>query len=191
MVEEWRPVVTWQGGVKYDYTGIYEVSNLGNVRSLDRYVRGRFGKKLIKGKVLKSVVARTGYSMVSLWKEGKHLYQSVHRMVWEAFNGKIPDGMQINHIDENKLNPDLSNLELVTSKENNNWGTHTSRMMENRKGRNAKKPIVQYDLDGNFLKEWGSSMDIEKELNYLHNCVRNCCNGKFKQAYGYIWRYRQ
>lgn len=105
------------------FEGLYEVSNLGRVRSLDRLVNSNGGTRLHKGKVLKFVNNGGGYLQVYLYKDGKSTKFYVHRLVYEAFHGKRPEGMEINHIDEDKSNNSIKNLNLMTHKENANWGT--------------------------------------------------------------------
>lgn len=102
----------------------YQVSSEGKVRSLDRLVRNGTGSvKLMKSKVLKPQMNKNGYLLVNLWKDSKQIHYLVHRLVYEAFHGKRPEGMEINHIDEDKSNNSIKNLNLMTHKENANWGT--------------------------------------------------------------------
>lgn len=113
MIEEiWKPVKTFEG--------YYEVSNLGNVRSCTRYINHSSGssKVLHKGKILSKIIASTrGYYQVSLSKEGKTYKVYVHRIVAEAFiEGS---GETVNHIDGNKLNNVVSNLEWLSYSDNN------------------------------------------------------------------------
>lgn len=105
-----------------DYEGLYEVSNFGRVRSLEYK-----GKKRKEPLILSGGDNGTGYLQVILCKNSiyKHLY--IHRLVVEAFIGRIPKGYEINHIDENKKNNCLSNLEIVTRKQNMNHGTRNMR----------------------------------------------------------------
>ena len=78
----------------------------------------------------------------------------------------------------------------MSCKENQNWGTRNKRMVENRNGYGKRKPVLQYDLDGNFIKEWKSIIDAERELEYKKSHISQCCKGKIKTSHGYIWRYR-
>ena len=153
--EIWKPVLGFEGR--------YEVSNLGNVKSL------------IRNRLLKPATNQK-YLYVILGKNTNRKY--VHRAVWEAFNGPIPDGLQINHIDENKLNNSLTNLSLVTPRENMNWGSLPEK---------CAKTILQYDKNGNFIKEWRSGMCIQRELGFNQANISQCANGKLKSAYGYVW----
>jgi len=96
------------------YEGKYQVSNLGNVKSMN-YMHTKKEHILIKR------VQPTGYHTVTFCKNGKAKQYLVHRIVYQTFAGEIPEGMQVNHIDENKLNNNIGNLNLMTPKENCNW----------------------------------------------------------------------
>lgn len=157
--EIWKPVLGFEGR--------YEVSNLGNVKSL------------ITNKLLKPKTTSRGYMFVNLGKELKT--KLVHRLVWEAFNGPIPEGLQINHLDENKHNNSLTNLSLVTQRENMNWGSLPEKFA---------KPILQYDKNGNFIKEWRSIQSIRRELRFNPSHISECARGKKKSAYGYVWVFK-
>ena len=156
--EIWKPVLGFEGK--------YEVSNLGNVKSL---IRNRLLKPMSNHK----------YLFVHLGRGTKKKY--IHRAVWEAFNGPIPEGLQINHNDENKLNNSLSNLSLVTPRENMNWGSLPEK---------CAKHILQYDKNGNFIKEWCSSMSIQRELGFAQTHISDCARGKLKSAYGFVWVFK-
>lgn len=115
-----------------DYRGLYEVSNLGRIRSVDRYVRGfnhgKEHKKMIKGVILKLRPNRNGYILAHLAKEGAHRDYSLHRLVYFSFNPEADTSMQVNHIDENIANCRLDNLNLMSAKENANYGTRGTRL---------------------------------------------------------------
>lgn len=112
MQEEWRPIK--------DYEGIYEVSNLGRIKSLDRYRKGKFknSKSFLKGKLLKLSPNKSGYlqSVITLNCIPKHLY--VHREVALSFIDNKYNNKVVNHIDCNKQNNNISNLEWCTHLEN-------------------------------------------------------------------------
>ena len=170
-----------------NYYGLYQASNLGRIKSLERIdVRGH----RVKEKILKPTINHKGYYKVPLCKNSKVKKCSVHRLVWEAFNGQIPEGLQVNHINEIKTDNRLSNLNLMTCKENCNWGTHNERVakkMTNRK--DLSKPVLQFTLDGILIKEYPSINQVERELGFDQGNIVKCCNGKYKQMYGYIWKY--
>ena len=110
---------------------------------------------------------------------------TVHRLVWQAFNGPIPEGYQVNHLSEKKIQNNLDNLNLMTAKENNNWGSRNIKV-----AKALSKPIIQCDKQGNFIKEWSSIMEIERSLGFGHQNICSCCNGKRKFANGYKWKYK-
>lgn len=161
-----------------DYEDEYEVSNLGRVRN-------KKTKKILKLKKNK------GYFRIGLRKNGKRKFYFVHRLVYEAFIGEIPEGYEVNHKDENKENNVLSNIDtLMTRKENNNWGTRNERAKKSLTNHPKKsKPVIQKSLQGDVIKIWVSIHEIERELGFAHTNICFCCNGKYKQAYGYIWEY--
>ena len=108
--EEWRPVV--------GYEGIYLVSNQGRVQSLDRTVNQKNGsRRSIKGRMLIPSTLATGYPRVKLWRNGTGKEVSIHRLVVEAFVGD-PDGFHVNHKDGDRENNDVTNLEIVTPRQN-------------------------------------------------------------------------
>ena len=116
MIEEWRPI---EG-----YEGLYEVSNLGRVRSLDMYVKVGYGNyRLHKGKVLSPTKNKNGYLKVNLYCNGKQKTIDVHRLVTEAFLPNPDNLPQVNHKDENKTNNRVENLEWCDVKYNLSYGT--------------------------------------------------------------------
>ena len=179
MIEEWRPVV--------GYEGLYEVSNTGRVRSLDRYVKGK-GKSyfLHKGRILSPGIKPEGYLVVRLQR--RMFY--VHRLVIEAFIPNPDNLPEVNHKDEDKENNSVQNLEWCTDKYNQNYGTRTQRISEKNTNGKLSKPVLQYEKSGGFVKEWKSTWDVERNLGYFHNYISDCCTGRYKCAYGFIWKYK-
>lgn len=168
--EVWKPVPGYEG---------YMVSDLGRVKSLNYKHTG-------KEVILIPVKARGDYLRVGLYKDGKVKKFSVHRLVWIAFNGPIPEGYEINHINEDKTDNRLENLNLMTRKENINWGTRNRRA-----GKALSKMVEQYTLDGTHICTWFSARGIEREIGYSTGYVSDCCNGRQKTAYGFIWKYAE
>ena len=114
MTEEWRPI---EG-----YEGLYEVSNTGQVRSFDRYVKYSNGRiHLHKGKVLSPIKDRDGYLQVNLCYSGRINSIKIHRLVAQAFIPNPDNLPQVNHKDEVKTNNNVDNLEWCDSKYNNNF----------------------------------------------------------------------
>lgn len=122
MQEIWKPIVGWEG--------LYEVSNLGNIRSLDKYVNSGIKnniKVLRKGQLLK-IRINQGYLEVTLTHNNKRKYCKVHRLVAQTFIPNPDNLPQINHKDENPLNNNVENLEWCTAKYNCNYGTRNNRI---------------------------------------------------------------
>ena len=176
-----------------EYEGLYQASNLGRVKSIKRFKKGKNGSLVpLKEKILKPQINRRGYYQVGLYKQSIGKNYKVHRLVYEAFNGQIPEGLQVNHINEVKTDNRLENLNLMTHKENVNWGTRNERagkVLKNRK--DQSKLVLQYDLQDNFVKEYASTHQVERELGFAQGHISDCCKGKRKQAYGYKWKYRE
>lgn len=157
-----------------EYEGLYQVSNFGRVKSL------KFGKE----KVMSPVLHTRGYFNIELSNKGLRKVKKIHRLVAEAFIPNPKNLPQVNHKDENKANNHVENLEWCTNGENARYGTRIKRIAENN-----KKKIQQFDLDGNFIREWRSAVDIENETGLGRTNIRACCRGKIRKAYGFIWRY--
>lgn len=100
------------------FENLYEVSNFGRVKSLDKIVDKWDGKRLVKSKILKPQLQNNGYLSTTLYKELKPKTLSIHRLVAEAFIPNPENKKTVNHIDGNKLNNHLENLEWNTHKEN-------------------------------------------------------------------------
>ena len=157
-----------------DYEGHYQVSNLSRVKSI------KFGKE----RILKPVIDRHGYLLVSLWKNNKQKTYKVHRLVAEAFIPNPYNLPQVNHKDENPLNNNVNNLEWCNSKYNCNFGTRIERISKRR-----SKTVLQYDLEGNFIREWKSTAECGRN-GYDQGHVAACCQGKLKKHKDSIWRYK-
>ena len=165
--EIWKDIV--------GYEGHYKISNLGRVKSL------KYGKE----QILKNVKNGRGYLQVDLLKNGEEKTYYIHRIVAQVFLPNPQNLPQINHKNEDKTDNNANNLEWCTAKYNNNYGTHNQRSAEKR-----SKPVLQYTKDGKFVKEWKSARDIERNLGYNSGYISSCCNGKFKSAYRFVWKYK-
>ena len=123
MEEQWKPII--------GYEGLYEVSNFGNVRSLDRIVKRWKGYSTKKGKIIIPFYeSKKGYYQVTLIKDGKKKHYRVHRLVASAFLENPFNYTDVNHKDENKTNNHVDNLEWCTRKYNNNYGTKPERIRQ-------------------------------------------------------------
>lgn len=163
------------------YENIYQVSSLGRVKSLDKQIiRSNGYKQTFKSRLLKPALSNNNYLTVALCNNGKQKTHTVHRLVAETFIENKNNYKCINHIDENKQNNRVDNLEWCTYKYNNCY---------NDKAKNTRKRIYQYSKDNKFIKEWDGIINIQKELNISRNCITRVCKGKRKTTRGYIWRY--
>lgn len=175
MQEIWKPLINWEG--------IYEISNFGNIRSLDRYVNQ--GNRVIfcKGKLLKPVLHKSNYCIVTLRNSGIQKVSKVHQLVMKTFNPNTSNKkLEINHIDGNTTNNRLDNLEWCTHKENLQHASKHHLL-------STYKPINQYDLDGNFIKTWNSMKEATAFYGFGINSLRNACKRKSGIHKGYIWKY--
>ena len=179
--EEWKAI---QG-----YENLYEISNFGRIRSLDKvgfqkHWQGGVSRYLFKGQLLKPSKGSNGYMRISLKKDGKLKTFSIHRLVGIHFLEK-PDGKDyINHLDADVTNNHVSNLEWCFQSENIKYAYDNG----TKKPPHMKK-IGQYDSNGNLLKIWESESQIERELHIYQSNIYKVCSGKRKQAGGYKWQY--
>lgn len=133
-------------------------------------------------KSLKQAINNSGYCRVNLCWNGKYKTCYVHRLIWEAFNGPIPKGLQINHKDENKLNNCLSNLEMVTPQYNIMYGTARKRRAEKN-----SKPVRQLH-DNEVIKDYPSTWEAHRQTGISQgNICRSCRTGG--TAGGFHWIY--
>ena len=190
------------------YEGIYKVSNLGRVKSLDRIDSNNHP---LKGVILKPYISNSGYLLVGLYKQQKRDRKLLHRLVAEAFIPNPDNKPEIDHINTDKtdntvflnedgsVNYDKTNLRWTTRKENINNPLTKTKMQINAlkpsKGKYGKKhhrskPIIQYDKDGNFIREWDCANDVERVLGISNKHIGSVCVGKRKSCGGYIWKYK-
>lgn len=164
-----------------EFKGLYQISNYGRVKSLPKKIKMR-NQYTEKEMVLKPQKNRNGYYCVNL-VDGKKTNKlcTIHRLVANAFIPNNENKPQVNHIDGDKSNNRVSNLEWCTAKENNEHAIKTGLKQDSYR----RKPIIQYDKKGNFIKKWKCGRDT----NIQH--VYEVCNGKRKTAGGYIWKYAE
>lgn len=181
------------------YNGLYQISNLGRVKSL-----GRRGKGCsLEDRILKPMINKDGYHLVNL-KDINHVAKwfTVHRLVALHFIPNPDNYKEINHKDEIKGNNIVTNLEWCTREYNVSYGTVIERQSNNKKGQSNEwlnKPILQYSLEGEFIAEFDSTTqaaqflapvlgkDMEKIKKAINNQLRKYPNGK---SCGFNWRYK-
>ena len=125
------------------YEGLYQVSNFGNIKSLPRIRHNGKGTYIQKEKLLKQTFTSTGYKKVELCKDGKRKGFKVHRLVAIAFIPNPDNKPEVNHIDGNKINNNIDNLEWVTSSENTIHAYETG-LNPNKKELDEKEIIYMY-----------------------------------------------
>lgn len=184
------------------YEDLYQVSNLGRVRSLNHFRKNGTGIYLQKGRIL-NPQNTGGYCFVRLSKNGKDKAYLIHRLVAQTFILNLKQYNEINHKDENKKNNRVDNLEWCTHKYNINYGdgnkkrslTESKTKSLNTYSQNyngfggKKKAVLQYDLEGNFIKEWHSITEASRTLNL--NKIWEVCNGRRNKCGNYIWKYKK
>lgn len=190
--EIWRPIEGYPD---------YEISSFGRVRNKET---GKYPKITVSN--------RKGYAHTKCSFVKKHFYLS--RLVAKAFPeicGEWFSGCEVHHIDKNPENNRADNLKVCTMRQHKEF--HHDEQSEAAKKRigfiyfncgkkfteehrrkisdkQKKKPIYQYTLDDEFVREWESSLQIERELGYYHICISKCCRGILKKSYGFKWRFK-
>lgn len=158
------------------YEGLYQVSNLGNVKSLNKR----------KGRILKLTKDHFGYLRVNLYKDFKYKIHKVHRLVAQAFIENSNNYPIINHKDEDKTNNKVENLEWCDHKYNNNYGTVRKRQKQTA----TNNPKISKQV---FCFETGvvypSVRQLSRELNLNCGSVCHVCNGKHKTHKGLHFKY--
>lgn len=113
----------------------------------------------------------------------------IHRVIWECVNGEIPNGYDIHHIDGNKENNSIYNLELINHQEHaKEHKSNVSNKTKNKLREKKYKKVVQLNLNNQLIKIWDSIKETN-EYNYNQMCIINCCKGRFKQHKGFKWMY--
>lgn len=182
------------------YEGIYQVSNLGRIKSFKR-------KSINEGLILKPHEIRLGYLQVTLYDKNKRKIFLVHRLVAMTFIPNPQNKPEINHKDGNSSNNKVSNLEWCTHQENiqHAWDNGLQVVTEKQKecGRKyakinfelstkkIQKKVRQYDLNNNFIKEWDCMNEAERQLKICNGKISACCKGKRNKAGGFKWRYAE
>ena len=168
--EIWKPVK--------DFEGLYEVSNQGRVRSLNYRNQNCV-------KVMSPNLAKNGYLVARLMKDGRKYHLLLHRLVAQSFIEKAEGLYVVNHKDENKTNNHVSNLEWCTQKYNMNYGSARVKISKSM----SKRPVAQYDKEGRLIAVWKGVRDAGVNTGIDRKTISLCCIGKYKQAGGYVWQY--
>lgn len=173
-----------------DYGDYYEVSNFGRVRSKNRTIEQECkGKKVnftYKGSILKQQLINSGYYVVSLSKSSIQKKFLVHRLVAETFLDNPKNYSQINHVDENKLNNNLDNLEWCDAKYNILYNNRATKI-----GRKLGKKIFVYDKEHKLIRIFNSSKEASYFLCIPDRGIRKACTRNNHLYKNYIWNYEK
>lgn len=184
-MEIWKDVI--------GYEDIYQVSNSGKIKRIGAYTN-QTGKTWRSERILKPATKGRGYMYVQLSKNGRARPKHVHRLVAEAFIPNPENKPTVNHKNGNKADNSVENLEWATYTENN---MHSVRILgnDNQIEYAIKKPVIQFDLNGNFIAEYPSYREAQRRTGI--NSIDVVCRGerqkgrKQKTAGGYIWKYKE
>ena len=176
-IEEWRPVV--------GYEGLYEVSDWGNVRSVQRTIKTSTGERKYKERLLTLYKKENNYYIVSLWNAGVGKYKFVHKLVAEAFIPNPENKPTVNHINHIRTDNRIENLEWATIPEqfDDIWKAIRKNYPS------YSKKVYKYSADGKLISIYPSTMEVERELGISNGSVSKWCLGKRKDKNGYIWSY--
>lgn len=181
----------WKDVAGYEDT--YQVSNMGRVRSIDRIVPCRkkgYTTITKKGRMLKLSTNRLGYKEAHLYdnQEQKDKTISVHRLVAFAFIPNVdPEHLrEINHIDEDKSNNHVDNLEWCDREYNMRYGT--CRIRSKKHNPNVRK-VAQYSKCGKLIAKYETIVDAVRATGLDGSSITKGCRGKLKTIGGYIWKY--
>lgn len=153
-----------------------------DIKGYENYIISDKGeiKSIKTGKIMQKWINSDGYYSVTLkHQNGKRKTFKVHRLVAQAFIPNPESKPTVHHIDEDKLNNKVENLEWRTYKEQS--AVHFRRKL-------TSVPIIQLDLNGNFIQEWPSQQIASKILDIPRTNINKCCNGKREAAGGYKWK---
>ena len=189
MTEEWRTAV-YDGEI---YEGLYKVSNLGRILSLNYRNTG-------KAELMNPSEDKDGYFRVSLRKNKKTKTCKVHRLVAETFLPNPENLPEVNHKDEDKtnnfvflnedgsINKEKSNIEWKTHRDNINHGTRNERVSKALTNGKKSKRVLQFSLTGEFIREWESTMECGRN-GFNQGAVAACCRGEISHYKGFRWMY--
>ena len=194
MTEQWRTAI-YKGEI---YEGLYKVSNLGKILSLNYRNTG-------KAELLNPGEDKGGYLQVCLSKNGETKTCKVHRLVAQTFlpnpenkpciNHKIQGkkGKKINMVffnTDGSINKEKSTIEWCTYEENNNYGGHNDRISKALTNGKRSKRVLQLSLSGDLIREWESIQECGRN-GFSKSNVCDCCNGKLKTHKGFKWCYAE
>lgn len=173
------------------YEGFYQISNLGNVKSLKRKVySGRKRTRWQYEKILSNNKTNgKGYKIVSLNKDSKSKNKYIHRLVAETFLENPNNYKYINHKDENKSNNNVDNLEFCTAQYNSTYNNlHIRNGLKNRNNKYSKK-VLQLNDNDEIINTYPSISEASRQLNVSSQAISDCLRKIQKHSAGFKWKY--
>lgn len=157
-----------------DYEGLYQVSNLGRV------------KRVTTNSILKPLKHQQGYLRVRLSKNNIAFTKTIHRLVAQAFIPNPDNKPEVNHIDEDKTNNNINNLEWSTRKDNLNYGTRNKRMSKTK-----SIPIIATNINTGEVTEFYGVRECARQLGLHSSNIANTLKNRSKQTGGYTFKYKE
>lgn len=176
------------------YEGLYQVSNMGRIKSLNYNNTGKEG-------IMKGYDNGHGYLQVGLFKEGNREQPLVHVLVATAFIDNVDNLPEVNHKDENKYNNCIENLEWVSHEYNLNYGTRNKRAGKKLRGRKQteehikrraeklSKPVIGINKISGLILEFPSTCEASRQTGINQGNICACLKGKRNSAGGCVWFY--
>jgi hypothetical protein len=186
LVEIWKPVM--------GYEGLYEVSNLGRVRSLERIVQCGKGNIRVDRETIKTATPnRQGYLRINLYNHSKYQTRTIHRLVAEAFIPNPENKPQVDHINTDKTDNRVENLRWVDKQENQLNEITRNKMSVSRTGgkstRHSNPAKLQFSKDNTFIRKWDNAREASTVVGCSRQVINDCCAGRCKSAGGYVWKH--
>jgi len=181
---------TWKDVIGYE--GIYMASSIGRIKKNSRI--GCFGN-LIQEHFRRPVI-NGRYTFINLNKHGVKKQYLLHRIIAMSFIPNPINKPEVNHIDGNKLNNNIENLEWCTSSENQKHAYKTGLQIGTWIGKTGKmhpvsKGVVKLSFDGVEIDRYDSVRDAANSINIDESYISRCCKNKNKTARGFYWGYSQ
>lgn len=187
MEEIWKDVI--------GYKGLYQVSNLGRVKSLDRWVKSKHNSiKMLKSKPMIISTDIHGYQYITLSKNGIRIKHKIHRLVAKSFIRNLKNKPEVNHKNGIKNDNRAENLEWATSSENQKHAYITGLQVSKnylRTGINNRnsKPVLKYTISGEFMCEYECTREAADFHNVTSSSISEACRKNIKIK-GYLWKYK-
>ena len=174
------------------YEGLYQISNMGRVKSVERTAKNGRGYRTVPEKIMKPYKNSDGYLQVGLYKDDKGKKYYVHRLVADTFLENPEEYTEVNHRDEDKENNRADNLEWCSRSYNNNYGTKNKRISEkNTNNPKISKAVIGINKVSGLILEFPSTKEASRQLGIPNSQICACLKGRRKSTGGYVWYYAE